>query len=314
MHDRLPPLTALRAFEAAARHMSFAKAAEELHVTPAALSFQIKSLEDHLGQPVFRRLNRAIELTEVGRTLFPGAQEGFDRLKIAWRAALRVTDSSTLTVTAGPAFTAKWLAPRLFHFAQAHPEIELRFSASLKLVDFIRDEIDVAIRFGAGDDSGIYSKALISEWITPMMSPAMAETIKEPADLNKLTLLHQDVFPFIDESINWATWFKAAGIGTPPEGGPRFSHADHAHDAAISGSGVVLGRYSLAEKALRDGQLVAPFKIAIDLPYKYRFVCLRGTETRPNIAAFEQWLHSEISVMETFRDKHDFIDADELSE
>jgi len=106
---------------------------------------------------------------------------------------------------------------------------------------------------------------------------------------------------------------KAAGIGTSPKGGPRFSHADHEHDAAISGSGVVLGRYSIAEKALRDGQLTAPFKLAIDLPYKYRFVCLSGTETRLKIAAFEQWLHSEIDEIESFRDKHDFINADELS-
>src|SRR5210317_545459 len=119
MPDRLPPLTALRAFEAAARHMSFAKAADELNVTPAALSFQIKSLEEHLGAPLFRRLNRAVELTEAGRALSPGATEGFQALSAAWRAAQRLQDEQTLTVTAGPAFTAKWLAPRLYEFAQA---------------------------------------------------------------------------------------------------------------------------------------------------------------------------------------------------
>ena len=125
MNDRLPPLTALRAFDAAARHMSFAKAADELSVTPAALSFQIKSLEDHLGAQVFRRLNRAIELTEAGRALVPGTRDGFASLTAAWRGARRVTDTSTITVTAGPAFTAKWLAPRMFAFAQDHPDIEL---------------------------------------------------------------------------------------------------------------------------------------------------------------------------------------------
>ena len=168
MDRRLPPLTALRAFDAAARHMSFAKAADELSVTPAALSFQIKSLEEHLGQPLFRRLNRAVELTEAGRALAPGAAEGFQALSAAWRAARRRQDDRTLTVTAGPAFTAKWLAPRLYEFAQTHPEIELRFSASLRMMDFDRDEIDVAIRFGYGPDPGLYALPLRREWITPV--------------------------------------------------------------------------------------------------------------------------------------------------
>ena len=150
MADRLPPLTALRAFDAAARHMSFAQAAAELNVTPAALSFQIKSLEEHLGTPLFHRLNRAVQLTEAGHALAPDAQAAFETLSAGWRAALRTQDHQSLIVTAGPAFTAKWLAPRLFEFAQAHPEIELRFSASLRIMDFARDNIDVAIRFGAG--------------------------------------------------------------------------------------------------------------------------------------------------------------------
>ena len=133
MVDRLPPLTALRAFEAAARHLSFAQAAAELNVTPAALSFQIKSLEAHLGTPVFRRLNRAVELTEAGRALSPAVTDGFETLSRAWRTTQRLGDNNTLTVTAGPAFTSKWLAPRLYDFARLHPEIELRVSASLRL-------------------------------------------------------------------------------------------------------------------------------------------------------------------------------------
>jgi LysR family glycine cleavage system transcriptional activator len=124
MSDRLPPLTALRAFETAARHMSFSRAANELNVTPAALSFQIKSLEEHLGVPVFRRLNRAVELAEEGKLLVPGVFDGFAALQSAWRAVNRRLDSATLTVTAGPAFTAKWLAPRLFSFARENPDID----------------------------------------------------------------------------------------------------------------------------------------------------------------------------------------------
>ena len=292
--------------------MSFAKAAAELHVTPAALSFQIKSLEDHLGQPVFLRLNRAVELTEAGRALQPGVQDGFEALKAAWRSARRVTQADTLTVTAGPAFTARWLAPRMFRFAQEHPEIELRFSASLNIADFTRDEIDVAIRFGGGDDSGLYSRTLIEEWITPMMSPAIADDIRSPADLANSVLLHQDVAPFLDPAISWTTWFASADIGVPPDGGLRFTYADHAHDAAIAGSGVVLGRYSLAERALRDGQLIAPFDLAIQLPYRYRFLCPEGQETRPHIAAFESWIMAEVDEMEDFRQNHDFIDLEIL--
>jgi len=162
-------------FECAARHMSFAKAAEELNVTPAALSFQIRSLEQHLGAPVFRRLNRAVELTEEGILLRPGVQEGFSALQSAWRGAQRRLNSSTLTVTAGPGFTAKWLAPRMFSFAQQNPDIELRFSASLQMMDFERDDIDVAVRFGQGDDKNLFSKHIIDDWAAPMVAPELAE-------------------------------------------------------------------------------------------------------------------------------------------
>jgi DNA-binding transcriptional LysR family regulator len=186
MSDRLPPLTALRAFDAAARHMSFAKAAAELNVTPAALSFQIKNLEEHLGTPVFHRMNRAVELTDAGRALAPGVADGFVTLAAAWRAAKRTGDSAALTVTAGPAFTAKWLAPRLFAFASAHPDIELRFTASLRLMDFDRDDVDVAIRFGLPrEEPGLSMHVLSREWMTPMMTPEMAETYASPSDLAK---------------------------------------------------------------------------------------------------------------------------------
>lgn len=311
MTDRLPPLTALRAFEAAARHLSFARAAAELNVTPAALSFQIKSLEEHLGQPVFRRLNRAVELTEAGRVLQPGTQDGFDALQRAWNSTRRLANTTVLNVTSGPAFTAKWLAPRMFDFAQKHPEIELRFSASLRLMDFERDEIDVAIRFGSGDDATLYSRALIEDWITPMAAPAIAETLSAPQDLSTATLLYQDLYPYGPQSIDWPAWFAAAKMPPPPKGGPRFSQADHAHDAAIAGSGVVLGRYTLAERALRDGQLVAPFRLALQLPYRCRFVCPKGAETRPHIAAFENWMLAEVKKMNSYRENHDFIAVEE---
>ncbi len=297
MNSRLPPLTALRAFEAAARHMSFAMAAAELNVTPAALSFQIKSLEDHLGQPVFHRLNRAVELTKIGRMLAPATSQGFASLNAAWRNAQRQTDTHTLTITSGPAFTAKWLAPRMFDFAQSHPDVELRFSASLRLVDFERDDVDVAIRFGEGPDDGLFSKDIINEWMTPMMSPGMAQKIQTPNDMRKATLLHQNDFSFFKRTTDWGTWFREQGLGSPPEGGPQFSQSDHALDSAIAGTGVVLGRYSLAERALRDKQLVAPFALAIKVTARWRIVCPEGAESRPQIKAFIEWVQKEVDNM-----------------
>lgn len=295
MPDRLPPLTALRAFDAAARHMSFAKAAEELGVTPAALSFQIKSLEDHLGAPVFRRLNRAVELTEAGQALAPGLSDGFQTLAAAWRAALRTQEDDALTITAGPAFTAKWLAPRLYAFAQAHPEIELRFSASLKRVDLKRDPVDVAIRYGrAEQDPDLFSEVLAEDWVCPAIAPHMAQKYTSPEDLLTAPLIHDESIAFLDPSPDWSAWFKAVGLEGDTTHGPRFSQGDHAVDAAVSGLGVVLGRRALVVKDIADGRLVMPFPMALRTKASFRFLCLNGNQDRPAIRALRQWIWSEI--------------------
>ncbi|WP_415921546.1 transcriptional regulator GcvA [Tateyamaria sp. SN6-1] len=294
MQDRLPPLTALRAFDAAARHMSFAKAAEELHVTPAALSFQIKSLEEHLGTQVFRRLNRAVELTDAGKALAPGVADGFRILAGAWRAAEKVTDNHTLTVTAGPAFTAKWLAPRLYEFAQTHPDVELRFAASLKMMDLARDGIDVAIRFGRGLEDDHYVLPLAEEWVCPVMTPDMATRYTTPQSLRDAPLIFDDSIRFLNPPMDWGAWFKVMGIDHAPTHGPRFSQADHAVDAALAGVGVVLARRALVVKDLADGRLVAPFPTALKTGARFRFLCAKGAETRPHIAAFRDWIVSEI--------------------
>lgn len=313
MSDRLPPLTALRAFEAAARHLSFAKAAAELNVTPAALSFQIKSLEDHFGAPLFNRLNRAVTLTEAGAALAPGTRDGFEMLGRAWAAARRVNDASTLTITAGPAFTAKWLAPRMFLFAQAHPEIEMRFSASLRIMDFTRDGIDVAIRFGRGDrDGDNFALPIITEWVTPMMSPELAKQISTPADLVNATLLHQDDTAFLSPPMDWPAWFRAAGLPPVPKQGPRFSQADHAIDAAEAHAGVVLGRVSLTEKSLREGRLVAPFALSLTGDAHYRFLCPKGAETRAPVKTFLAWMQHEAASLEVYRTGRDFMAASQV--
>lgn len=313
MPDRLPPLTALRAFEAAARHMSFAQAANELNVTPAALSFQIKRLEEDLGQPVFTRLNRAVELTEVGRLLAPGVSEGFGRLNSAWAAARRSLDTKVLAVTAGPAFTTTWLAPRLFEFASAHPDIELRFAATLRSLDFTRDEVDVAVRYGYGPDKHLYCEHLVDECITPMMRPDMAERFATPESLINAPLLHDASNDFMDPPANWSVWFRACGISAAPKPTARFSQADHALDAALAGGGVVLTRTSLAIPHLARGALVAPFPTALTTEAKFRVLCQKGTESKPQIAAFLTWLREEVRAFPNGLEGRTLVSATEMA-
>lgn len=296
MSDRLPPLTALRAFDAAARHMSFQKAAAELNVTPAALSFQIKSLEAHFGAPLFIRRNRAVDLTEAGRALAPGTAEGFAALGAAWRSARRSIETNVLTVTAGPAFTSKWLAPRMFDFAQAHPEIELRVAAGLRIMDLNKNEVDVAIRFGYGSDDGLYAQPLAREWLTPIMVPELAQKYKTPTDVLNAPLIHNSSDDFLNPPCDWPAWFKAVGIDASPRIAALFSQPDHALDAALSGAGVVLGRRSFAMRYLNDGRMVAPFQVALGTNARYRFLCRAGQESRPEIAAFRNWVMSEMAL------------------
>jgi len=312
MSNRLPPLTALRAFDAAARHMSFALAAAELNVTPAALSFQIKSLEDHLGQSLFLRKNRAVELTEAGRTLAPGAAEGFQTLTAAWTATRRLQDNTSLTVTAGPALTAKWFAPRLYEFARAHPEIDLRFSATLRMMDLERDDVDVAIRFGEGCDGGLYSVPVRKEWLTPVMTPEMAEQFPTVESLTKAPLIHDESISFLRPPCDWPIWFRAMGVDHTPVHGTHFSNADHAVDAAIAGVGAVLGRRAMIVKDLAEGRLVAPFKTAIETQARFRFLCLSGAEARPQIAAFRDWFLAEIEKTAHISDEFTIIPVEDI--
>jgi LysR family glycine cleavage system transcriptional activator len=314
MTDRLPPLTALRAFDAAARHMSFAKAAEELNVTPAALSFQIKSLEQHLGRPLFRRLNRAVELTEAGRALAPGAKDGFETLTAAWRAVRRLQDNSSLTVTAGPGFTAKWLAPRLYEFARAHPGIDLRFSATLRLLSFDIDDIDVAIRFGYGPDPDLYSVPLAREWMTPVMTPEMAAEYPRPADLLNAPLIFDHSVDFLDPPCDWPAWFRAAGLDYTPQHGAHFSQSDHAVDAALAGVGAVLGRRGFVVKDIAEGRLVAPYGLALGTEAKFRFLCRKGEEARPQIAAFRDWILTEIDKLAYISDGLTIVPAGDVAQ
>ncbi len=299
--DRLPPLTALRAFEAAARHMSFAKAAEELYVTPAALSYQIKSLEADMEQPRFRRLNRAVELTEAGKALAPGITEGFEALRAAVRNVNRLNASRPFSVTAGPAFTAKWLAPRIYRFVEQHPDIEIRFTASLKRMNFETDDVDAAIRFSRMDEEpGCYVETLIEELMAPLCTPEIAAQLSSPADLKNFRLVHDESLSFMAEPPNWGFWLNAVGVEFDWNHGPRFSNADQVLGAAVGGGGVALGRLSLAADDMAAGRLVAPFDLAIDTGAHFNFVCPEGHETRREQAAFLTWMREELAGESAF--------------
>ena len=295
--------------------MSFQDAAAELHVTPAALSYQIKSLEEQFGAPLFHRMNRKVELTEAGAALAPGAAEGFANLRAAWRAAKRTRESGVLTVTAGPAFTARWLAPRLFDFASKHPEVELRFAATLRLLDFRTDDIDIAIRFGQprpGEEEALHVALDLGEWMTPMMTPDLAARHPTPDSLRDAPLIHQDDTAAFT-GFDWGTWFRAASVPLPEPHGPRFSQADHALDAAQAGAGVVLGRMSLADAALRTGALVAPFDVAIVPEARYRVLCPKGAQERPATRAFLDWLRGEIATMADHSGGRVMVDAADVA-
>ena len=300
MTRNLPPLNALRAFEAVARHLSFAKAAEELHVTPAALSHQMKTLEDHLGVALFHRRARGIELTEAGRLLYPGIEAGFDSMRGAVERLSALGADRVLVVSAGPGFTAKWLAPRLYRFVEAHPEIDARISAGSLPINFATADVDIAIRVSTGDHPGLHVERLMEERMLPLCSARLIEGpngLKTPADLARFTLIHIDLPLPSPQGATWAHWFEAAGItGIDTERGLRFNVVDHAHDAAIAGAGVVLAHKVIASYDMSAGRLVAPF--GPELPMfgrHYHLLCAKGQETSPKIRAFRDWLFDEIN-------------------
>src|SRR5690349_7318888 len=211
---RLPPLNALRAFEAAARHLNFSRAADELSVTPGAVSQQIQNLEDYVGASLFKRTPKGLLLTHAAQTALPALREAFDRLAEAASLLTAAVDGRRLTITAAPSFAAKWLVPRLGKFESAHPQVDVWLSADLDLVDFATGEVDVAVRYGAGRYPGLEVTRLMSETVIPVVSPELLaqNALSEPADLSRHTLLH-DGSPDADESCpDWSMWLAARGI------------------------------------------------------------------------------------------------------
>jgi LysR family glycine cleavage system transcriptional activator len=298
-NHRLPPLNSLKAFEAVVRHMSFTQAANELYVTPAALSYQIKQLETVLGIKLFNRLNRAIELTDQAKLIYPGIQQAFEQLNASMRLLERHNSSNVLVVSAGPAFTAKWLAPRLYRFLALHPHIDARISASLALTNLKTDDVDVAIRFGRGEYPECCAVKLFDDYVTPMCSPQFLAA-HEGLNLETLcaqTLIHDDTHTTNKFTIAcWKDWFKSVNLAYKPQRKAlRFNVADHALNAAVSGAGVVLGRKALAQNDLDADRLVMPFEKKIKVDFSFYALSLKERANEKSIKAFRNWLIAEVS-------------------
>jgi LysR family glycine cleavage system transcriptional activator len=297
MAERLPPLNALRSFEVAARHLSFTKAAEELHVTHSAISHQIKALEEWLGTPLFRRVNRGLLLTEPGQAYLKPVRESFQRLgEATWRLKAKGR-SGPLTVSVMPSFASKWLVPRLRNFRDRHPDIDVRVSATPDLIDFDREDVDVAVRYGRGNwSSELRSDLLIRESMFPVCSPKLLEgllPLKTIQDLRHHTLLTD-----YDWRVDfWQLWLDAAGItDLVPKHSLSFNYSNLMLQAAIDGLGVALTQNALAGDDLAAGRLVRLFDVTLPTDYAYYVVTPMLSAMRPKIVAFRDWLVDEANL------------------
>lgn len=302
---RLPPLNALRAFEAAARHASFKSAADELAVTPAAVSQQIRALEDDLRVPLFNRGARSVALTRDGRRLQSGLTEAFMKMRVAVEA-VRAPESEVLSITCSGPLATKCLAPRLSRFHDVHPDISVQIDASFDLEPLTATGPHIALRFGNPPDRNLHAVWLATEMLVPMVSPELAErlALNTPEDIQRAPLIHDESLTTWFQNIpSWADWF--ASVGLDPAGanrGTRFSsYGDQAIDAAVGGSGVLLGQVGLAANDLQAGRLICPFGPSIELDLNYYAVCEAGAEGTPAIAGFLDWIKQEAERSNSIR-------------
>ena len=290
MLRRLPPLNALKAFEAAARSQSFTRAAEELCVTQAAVSQQVKSLEATLGLKLFNRERQRLTITEAGREYLEVVRDALDRIAVGTDRLVQRQSSGVLTVSTSPDFAAKWLVYRLGRFAEAHPEIDLRVSATMQHINLLREQVDLAVRHGEGDWAGLDAVRLCSERLFPVCSPKLVSghnRVTKPSDLLKFPLLR------LEDWSTWSRWFDAAGVSNPVAHGPVLNQASMLIDAAINGQGVALARTALAAWDLINGQLVAPIDVSLRMQKTYWIVWPKATSSMPKIKMFRDWLLAE---------------------
>jgi LysR family glycine cleavage system transcriptional activator len=290
MTARLPSLNGLRAFEAAARHLSFTQAAAELNVTQTAISHQIRRLEEELGIRLFFRKNRALALTPKARDYLPGVRAAFNDLRLATDQLLRKDDDHVLTVSTLASLAAKWLLPRLTAFQEAHPGIDVRITTSTALVDFRGGDVDAAIRYGRGNWQGLRAEWLMADDFFPVCSPALLNgkrPLKCPEDLRDHMLLHTST-----NSDDWRQWLTAAGLPSDisKQPGITFDLILMTVQAAIDGIGVAMGRTSYVQDDIAKGRLVVPFKIALPVDAGFYLVSPEGVAEPPKLRAFRQWL------------------------
>jgi LysR family glycine cleavage system transcriptional activator len=291
MLRRLPPLNALKAFEAAARHESFTRAAEELCVTQGAVSHQVKALEAELGVKLFNRERQRLAITNAGRDYLTVVRDALDRIAVGTERLMQRQRSGVLTVSTSPDFAAKWLVHRLGGFSEAHGEIDLRISATMHHVDFAREDVDLAVRHGDGNWPGHDVTRLSPEQLFAVCSPKLVagrQRLAKPADVLKFPLLH------LDDRTAWSKWLDVAGVA-PAElsQGPVMNRASMVLDAAADGQGIALGRTTLAAWDLINGRLVRPFTDALRLSKTYWIVCPKATSALPKITLFRGWLLGE---------------------
>jgi LysR family glycine cleavage system transcriptional activator len=291
MTARLPSLNGLRAFEAAARHLSFTLAAAELNVTQTAISHQIRRLEEELGVRLFIRQNRALALTPKARDYLPGIRAAFNDLRLATDRLLRKDHDNVLTVSTLASLAAKWLLPRLTAFQEAHPGIDVRITTSTSLVDFRSGNVDAAIRYGRGHWPGVRAQWLMADEAFPVCSPALLtgkRPLRKPEDLRDHVLLHTSN----SNSDDWRLWLTAAGLPTDisKQPGITFDLILMTVQAAIDGLGVAMGRTSYVRDDIAKGRLVVPFKIALPADAGFYLVSPEGTAEPPKLLAFRNWL------------------------
>ncbi|MCZ7598823.1 MAG: transcriptional regulator GcvA [Gammaproteobacteria bacterium] len=286
---RLPSLNGLKAFEAAARHLSFTRAAESLFVSQAAVSHQIKSLEEQLGAALFRRRTRSLELTDAGRRLYPRVQQAFDLIEEGVREARARVERQGLTISVLPSFASGWLVRRLGRFTAAHPGIQIRIDPSTRLADFLADDIDIGIRYGTGNYPDLVTEHLMDEAIFPVCCPELAARLQDPTDLAAVTLLHDD------GHAQWGAWLEALGVtSVDVSRGPVYTDSTMVIQAAIEGHGVALARSGLSRDALADGRLVQPFAHSVPAPFAYYLVYPKEYAQRPEVIAFSARIRAEI--------------------
>lgn len=298
---KLPPLAALRAFEAAVRHGGFARAAEELALTPNAVAHQVRQLEAALDMRLFERHPRGVVATPAGRAYAAALADTFAQIAEATREVQARSDLRVVTVTAMPSLVSRWLMPRLTRLAAAHPDVEVRILATVAPVDLPRGDADVAIRLGAGPYPGLADEPLMVEDFVAVASPAFVAAhpeLRQPADLLQLPLLHDEMVAGIPEQVDWGRWLKAVGVPPPRRlAGHLFSHTYLTLEAAIAGQGVAVASRPMLGDALRCGRLQVLFGgCAVRGPYRYHLLRLPGAEMRPAVAAVCEWIRGEVAA------------------